>query len=372
MITDVVVIGGGVVGLMSAFKLRQEGLDVVVVDQWGPARGASTAAGGVLAPLLGVTKPKALMDLAVDSMARWPAWLDELDPTGRFGIRRGVMIVAETPYHQTELKMLMPQARQTDPEAVEWTAAAVHQAAPGVASSIAGGLFYPEAGWVDPRRLYHTLYSACQLVGVRFRWGVPVLGLEMRANRVRGARVAGSVVPGGAVVLACGAWSGQLMAQMGRVLPVFPVKGTLVAVDGLPIPPFPLFGREHYLIPREDGSVLVGGTEERAGFGSDPSVAAIRKIVDAHHLYPSLDQARILGMWAGLRPATPDGLPFLGWWPEWEGLLIATGHFRNGILLGPITADIVTAILLGVDLPVNLAPFRPDRLRDSDWPEWWS
>lgn len=366
MVTDVVVVGGGIVGLMAALRLRQEGLDVTVLDGGGPGSGASPQAAGVLAPLLDQPKPEPLLAALVDAAARWPRWLEEWDDAGTApALGRGVLVVAETAFHLAELRQMEKLAQAVDKDARLLDAAQVRQAVPGVAASAQGGLFYPNAAWLDPRALYRAVVGRCLQAGVRLRWGTPAVGFELRGSRVRGVRVAAEIVPGGAVVLAAGAWSGLLLASVGGRLPVVPVRGILVEVEGIQLPPWPVFGRTHHVVPRADGTAVAGGIEETGGFAAQVTARALRRVLDAQDLYPALADGAVRGHGAGLRPKTPDGLPCLGWWPGVEGLFVATGHFRQGILLAPLTAEIVASAVTGADVPMDLAPFRPGRFEDG-------
>lgn len=370
MVTDVVVIGGGLVGLMTALELAGEGLDVTVVDAGSPGANASTRAAGVLAPLIDHRKPRALLNLCRDGLEVWPAWLETWDLAAQVAIRRGLLAVAETASRGDALRELVPDARLVDSEARVLSRDVLHREIGGLGQYVEAALVYPGAGLVDARLVYRWVLKRAEENHVKFRWGQPVLGIELRQNRARGARIAGQVVPGGAVVLASGAASGLLVEPMGLTMPVLPVRGTLVAVEGVPAPPCPIFGQGRYLIPREDGVILVGGTEERVGFQSSVTLGGLRRIAETVDLYPALATAQFVEAWAGLRPGTPDGLPYLGWWPDIEGLFVATGHFQNGILLGPLTAELVTASIIGAELPIDLGPFRPDRYRNEDWPVW--
>lgn len=370
MVTDVVVIGGGLVGLMTALELAGEGLDVTVVDRGAPGSNASTAAGGVLAPLIDHRKPRVLVNLCRDGLEVWPTWLETWDLATQVAIRRGLLAVAETASHADTLRDLAPDARSVDSEARVLSRDVLHREIGGLGPHVEGALVYPNTGLVDVRLVYRWVLKRAEENHVKFRWGQPVLGIELRQNRARGARIAGQVIPGGAVVLTAGVESGLLLEPMGLTMPVMPVRGTLIAVDGVPAPPCPIFGQGRYLIPREDGVILVGGVEERGGFRSSVTLGDMRRIAETVDLYPALESAQFVGAWSGLRPGTPDGLPYLGWWSEIEGLFVATGHFRNGILLGPLTAELATASIIGADLPIELAPFRPDRFKDEDWPIW--
>jgi glycine oxidase len=370
MLTDVVVVGGGIIGLTSALRLQSEGFQVTVVERDEPAHGTSAGAGGVLAPLLDRPKPPPLVGLGISSLVRWRAVLDEWELKPLVAWREGVVVAAETRQHLADLEALLPEARSADPQVERLDRLSIHHLVPGLGAQVEGGLYYPSFARVDAGLLVRLLYQRAREKGVRFRSGVLALSIETRSGHVRGVRIAGEVVPGGAVVLAAGAWTGQILALAGEVLPVYPVRGTYVILEGALVPPFPVFGRGRHIIPRPDGRLLIGGVEEQAGFAPGASLAAVRRLSETHDLYPPMAGGRVAELWSGWRPATPDSLPVLGWWPGVEGLFVASGHFRNGILLAPITADVVATALLQADLPLDLTPFAPGRFRLDDWPVW--
>jgi glycine oxidase len=199
-------------------------------------------------------------------------------------------------------------------------------------------LFFPEEGQVDSRKLLAALTAACARAGV-----------EMREAAVTALENLGAPH----VVLCAGSWSGQLAP-----LPVFPVRGEIIALDAPP-PQCVVFGAGGYLVPR-DRRTLVGATAERAGFDATPTQAARSYLLGvAARLQPGAERAPVLDHWAGLRPGTPDSLPFLGILES--GVVVATGHYRNGILLAPVTARIVRALVRDQEPPLDLAPFRPQR-----------
>src|SRR5690606_19637630 len=212
-----------------------------------------------------------------------------------------------------------------------------------------------------------ALWAAAARAGAEFRLGVPAAGvLGADDGRATGVELAsGERLEAGAVVVAAGCWS-ALLGGLPRKLPVEPVRGQMLAVGAVP----PVLGRtimaEHcYLIPTADGRVLIGATLERAGFRACVTPAGLRQLVDAATAaVPGLAAAPVVEVWAGLRPGTPDDLPILGADPDVPNLFYATGHYRNGILLTPITAGIVGDLVTGSEPGVPLAPFSPARFME--------
>jgi glycine oxidase len=220
---------------------------------------------------------------------------------------------------------------------------------------------------VNNRRLCDAVVASLETRGVPFRLGRPAYGLLRQGPAVSGVRLAGGdVVEAGAVCLSAGAWSGGL-AGLPRPLPVEPRRGQMLALRA-PVGVFRhnVFSASTYLVPRMDGSVFVGATVERVGFDKRVTADGVASLLaGARRIAPALGSAELLETWAGLRPGTPDDLPILGADPEAPNLFYATGHFRNGVLLAPVTAQIALDGLTGTPISVPLDPFRPDRFAVS-------
>jgi glycine oxidase len=235
---------------------------------------------------------------------------------------------------------------------------------PDVAGDAVGALFLPGEGLIDPRALGQAASRAAQRKGVRLLTGHGADGLLVQAGRARGVRLrGGGVIGADTVVVAAGAWSGRL-SGLPRPLPIRPVRGQMLALRGGARIAHMIVSADIYLLPRGDDEspqVWVGATMEEAGFEKATTAAARATLMgSATRLVPGLAGSTVLEHWAGLRPGTPDGLPVLGPDPDVAGLLYATGHFRNGILLAPITARLLGRVLAG-DRPPELLPFRPER-----------
>jgi glycine oxidase len=365
---DVLVAGAGVVGCAVARELAQAGLAVTVLERGEPGREASHAAAGMLSPLAegGGTGPfQELLDLA---NTRFPALADRLlAETGiDIGFRdRGTLAVA---LGDRDVEVLDERAsRMLDAglEVDRLSASETLALEPALCSSVRGSLRLPLDRQVENRALTRALWAAAVGAGAEFRTGVDVVGIRCERGRVTGVDAAGGErFSAGRVVLAAGSWTGGLGGLPGRV-PVEPVHGQIVAVSSLP----PLL--EHvvhapgcYLVPRADGRLLIGATTERTGFVKAVTARGVHSLLAAGiDTVPQIADLPLIDAWAGLRPGTPDGMPILGADPALENLFYATGHYRNGILLAPLTAEIIRHLLVGGPAPVDLSPFRVDRFR---------
>jgi glycine oxidase len=346
------VIGGGAVGCAVAYQLAREGLAVRLLERDALACGASGAAAGMLTPLAEAAGGGPLLAWGLHSLERFPALVEELRE--RSGVdpeleRSGVLRVAADEAEARALRALPERHPGMDLRWLEGPEARV--ARPGLAEGLSGGLLSPREAHLRSPLLVHAYAGAARALGARVETGVPVVGLEREGERVVGVRTDAEHIHAGAVVLCGGVLSPHLLEAAGatRPLPVAPVRGQIVLVDtpaaGLgPI----LWGARAYLVPKRDGSLVVGATVEHVGFDRRVTAGGVRALLEAGEaLLPGLADAGFRGAWAGLRPATPDHLPLIGPWPEAPGLVVATGHHRAGVQLSPATAEIVRDGLLG-------------------------
>jgi glycine/D-amino acid oxidase-like deaminating enzyme len=361
MLTDVVVVGGGVVGLMAAERLAREGLDVTLVDRGGPA-GPPGPSGLVMPGLVG-SAPPPLLDLDRDAGARWPDWLIDADLAERVALEHGAVLVAESPFHRQDLQQAHQRSLKNRPD-LRWVEGPeLSRMVPGIAAHIEAGIVWPGAARVDGGRLRLGLLDRLRSLAVRIRWGTPALAMDVRGDRVHGVRIPGEIVPGGAVVLASGVDAALLPPDPDIPWPVAPERWTRVRVAGAPAPALPILGRGRQLLPQSDGSVVLTSAPERAGFLAEPHVAGVRRTLDAVDLFPPLAEGRPVSLDAHLTAMTPDGLPLLGGMRDLAGLVAAVPTGDRGLLLGPLMADVVYALLFDVEVPRDLEPFRPDRGR---------
>lgn len=347
-----VVVGGGIIGLACAWRLARGGNEVVLCDAAPTAREASWAAAGMLAPHLEAERPDALWRLGVRSLARWREIADELGAEAIDHHEAGGLLPAEDEAGEASARTRCAMLEEAGVAARWLTRADLARHEPGLASTLRGALSVPGAH-VDPRRALAALQTACATAGVTLRYGAAAHRVEP-GEAVLCDRTA---VRGDVVVIASGAWTPALAAASGLDLRGEPVKGQVLRLAG---PPGLLRAFVHahhaYLVPRADGSVVVGATMVSAGFDRAEDEDAIRRLAEgARRLVPALAQATVSETWTGLRPRLAGGQPLIA--RVAPGLIVATGHFRNGILLAPATADAVAALAIGGPLDPVAVPF---------------
>jgi glycine oxidase len=357
---DVLVLGGGVIGCAVALALRDRGLSVTVAERGEPAREASWAAAGILAPQAEAHGPGPFLELALASRARWSAWAASL--AERTGLdlahrRDGTLVLALDEDHEARLATRLEWQRQAGLRVERLSSAELEPSVtPG---SCRMALRFPDDHQVDPRRLVPALLSACARAGVRFVTAGARRVLH-DGTRATGADLDGASLSAGAVVVACGAWSALLDGAGLPARAVEPLRGQMIELAANPAPlRHVVFGHGGYLVPRSDGRVLCGSTEEKVGFRKEVTPAGLATLGQrAARLCPPLSEARVIDSWSGLRPSTPDGLPLIGA-TALARLYAACGHHRNGILLAPVTAELIAASLTGgANPPAAFSPAR--------------
>jgi glycine oxidase len=360
---DCIVVGGGMVGCSIALGLRDRGVDVAVVDRGLPGQEASWAAAGILAPQLEAHGPGPFLDLMRAGVDRWRAYADML--RARTGVDAGYRDdgALEIAFDDDEAAAMRARTGW-QPEAglaIEvLSAREVAALEPALAPAVFG-LRFAEGRQVDTRAAVHATVAACTRAGVRF------IRAEVRRIRHDGRRVFGIDTDGeprdaACVVLAAGAWTTQIDGVPMPRGAVTPIRGQLIELRA-PAPPVRhiIFGAGGYLVPRADGRVLVGSTEEQVGFAREVTAAGLGLLcARAAQLCPALGALPVADHWAGLRPASADALPYIGQ-SAIAGLTIASGHFRNGVLLAPLTAEIVGALVTGGTVPVDVTALAPSR-----------
>lgn len=380
---DVVVVGAGAIGLASAWRLAQRGLAVEIVDP-EPGGGASVVAGGMLAP---VTEARIgeeeLLRLGVASLNRWPDFDAELSASASgdssaIGFRRdGTVSVALDADDRAALRDLVDRQRSLGLDIADLSTADLRSLEPALAPGVRRGAMAKAERSVDPIALVARLLTTVEQAGVTIRRDrVRSLAEEPETGRVVGVDLAdGGHLPAGTVVLAAGSWSGEVAGGPSGVMPVpvRPVKGQVATLRQRPgdrLVQHTVRGYVRssvvYMVPRGDGRLICGATVEEKGWDATSTVGAAYEVLrDVLALYPGLDEAELVGLRTGFRPATPDDLPLIGRTGV-DGLVVATGHFRNGILLTPVTADAVAALVTGASPPAEVALCDPTRFRRSD------
>jgi glycine oxidase len=368
---DAVIVGGGVIGLTSAWRMAQRAMRVVVVDP-EPGRGASWVAAGMLAPVTEVHyTEERLVALTMASARRWPSFASELesDAGSAVGYRTcGTLVVDADDDDRAWSDELYRFQCSLGLEVERLNARRVRQLEPNIAPGIRSGLLAKGDHQVQTRRLVAGLMTAATAHGVLWH-RAPVTSVEVVGGSVGGVHCDGDFLPAPVVVLAAGCWSGSIAGvPAGTVPPVRPVKGQILRLAGearrtlLQLSVRGLVqGSSIYLVPRADGSVVVGATVEERGFDTTVTAGAVYELLrDARHVVPGITELELVEARAGLRPGSPDNAPVVGTTAV-TGLILATGHYRNGILLSPLTAEAVAALANGVEPPPEMAPFTPAR-----------
>lgn len=359
------VVGGGVIGCTVALDLARAGLSVTLLEARRMGGGASRAAAGMLSPVGESARPGPLLDLGLASLGLYPAFVERVREVGGADpalLASGGLEIAVTDESLEGMKDRLAWVTRYDPAAGLLGPDDLRARVPEIGSHVRGALHLPGDHQVDNRLLTRGLAAAVRAVGVRVREGSSVAALLRDGDRCTGVRLeGGEAVSAGLVVLAAG-WEGGGIEGV-PFLPLEPVRGQMAALGPLPGAPRPiLHGPGVYVVTRRSGRVLLGATMERVGPRPWVTPEGIHDLVaGARALLPGLGPLAPDEVWAGLRPATPDGLPVVGADPEVAGLLYAGGHFRNGILLAPLTGRLIADVVLSRAPLVDLGPLRPRR-----------
>ncbi len=367
---DVVVVGAGVIGLACAWRAARAGASVVVVDPAEPPAGATLVSAGMLAPVGEVAfGEERLARMTLTSAALWPRFVEELEADSDLvtGFRReGALHVALDRDEAAELRRGHDLQRELGLDAEWLTPTACRKLEPGLAPSIAGGVSAPHEASVDPRRLAAAMVGAIEAAGGELRFGREIANGLLEGEILVGVRTSeGEEIRAGAVVLAAGAWSGSAtwLPEEARP-PVRPVKGEILELgspDGRAVCERILASERVYLVPRSDGRLIAGATVGERGFDESVSAGGVHELLrEAYRLLPDVAELDFLGAAAGLRPGTPDNLPIVGHGAI-NGLVLATGHFRNGVLLAPLTGEAVARLIAGSGVPEEMADAAPGR-----------
>lgn len=360
---DVAVVGGGLIGCALAAELSRRGRSVIVIERSEPGGEASGAAAGMLTPQSDAHGRDAFVDLALESHALYPGWVRDLsEETGlevgyrrwgllhcRFGGEPGPLLAERYEWQRGSGLAVLPAP----------SSGLAEEIGPRVSPDACDAVFFPGEAAVDPRALTRAAWRAAMRRGVEVRIGVRVVGFRLEHGVCRGVDTDAGAVDAEATVDAAGAWA-AFSGQLPLPLPVGPVRGQIVRLaPELPLPTM-VASEDVYLVPRGDGTVLVGSTVEHAGFHKAVTAEGVERLLGAaRRLLPDLASGQFVDAWSGLRPATPDGWPVLGSSPI-RGLFFAAGHFRNGILLAPATARLVADAICGTTTR-DLAAFSIER-----------
>ncbi len=369
---DILVVGGGVIGLAIAMRARERGLSAdLVADPAAPP--ASDVAAGMLAPVTEVHPgEEALLHLNLGAARDYPGWIEEVQRASGcdVGYRQvGTLMVARDSDENAALEEVWRLQRDLGLESERLRGTEVRELEPALSRRVRGGILVPGDHAVDAQALSAALRKACVGSGVRFRDG-KVIALERGGGRVKGARLeSGEQIEADTVVIAAGCWTGGIGGLPGEVAEaVRPVKGQLLHLRSRDEPPLlrrNLRSTEVYLVPRHDGRVVVGATVEEQGMDISVTAGAVYTLLrDAYELFPGIVEMRLLETRAGLRPGSRDNAPLIGR-SGLEGLWMATGHYRNGILLAGLTARLLVEQMTSSGPSHSLDPFAPTRFTSA-------
>jgi len=357
---DVLILGGGVIGLTTAYFLARDGVRVTVLDQSDFGQEASWAGAGILPPAALAETNTPLETLRCHSYRLFPSLSEELRE--RTGIDNGYLRCGGL-----ELSFGPGESRE------EWHGCGITlqtldepdlaRLEPNLARGLGQAIYLPDMAQLRNPRHLKALLAACKSSGVNLRPGCAAHGFVSEGRRILAVKTLDGNIPAERFLLATGAWTKPLVDSLGCNIPIKPIRGQIALLNsGSPLFRRILLWGSRYLVPRADGRVLVGSTEEDAGFDKRTTSQAISDLLSmANMLVPDLATAHLERCWAGLRPGSPDGLPFLGPIPGWDNVFVAAGHFRAGIQLSPGTALVMKECLLGQPLSFSLAAFGLDR-----------
>jgi glycine oxidase len=372
--TDVLIVGAGVIGMASAWRAAQRGLSVRVIDCETPGSGASRVAAGMLAPVGEVSwGEEALLELNLASARAYPPFVAELErASGRqVAYRRcGALHVALDRDEAEELHRRHELQRSLGLDATWMRPARLRELEPGLSPACTAGVHAADEAEVDPVSLVAALVAAAERSGVDVVPGTEARGGLIDAGTITGVRTAdGRELRAGHVVLATGSWSGEVpWLPFEARPPVRPVKGQVVALSGPAAEPVceRIVATERvYVVPRGDGRVVLGATVEERGFDIAVTAGGVYELLrEAYRVLPEIAELELSQAVAGLRPGTPDNSPVIGR-GALDGLVLATGHYRNGVLLAPITADAVAALVAGEQPPPEVAPMGIERFETA-------
>jgi glycine oxidase len=365
---DAIVIGGGVIGCATAWRLAQAGARTIVVERGEIGREASSAAAGLLSPLAEAERADDFFRLCVASRALYPAFVRELYKTTGVDVEyrtEGTLYLSLSDEDDRELEQRLAWQRASLPGGSRIERLQLDDVLtlePHVSRETRWALRFPDDNQVDNRRLMLALPAAARAAGVRLMAHTEVRSISVERDRVSGVLTNFGELKAPRVVVAAGSWSSLLTFGDRRSLPgfdVIPVRGQMVAFE-MPAPPVRhvIYAGGAYIVPRLSGYLIAGSTLERVGYDKRLTGGGLASVIDrAVRMMPGLSDAAIAESWAGLRPCTPDELPILGFDPRIEGLLYATGHYRNGILLAPVTAQSICELAVRGETATDLAPF---------------
>lgn len=369
---DAVVIGGGVIGLTIARALALRGVnDVVLVERARLGAEASSAAAGMLAPQAEADDADDFFNLCCQSRDMYPTFAAALREETGIDCeldRTGTLYLAFNAHDQREIERRYEWQVQAGLTVQKLNPTEARILEPGISESVCGALKFANDIQVENRRLLSALIAANERLGVRLMTSTAAESIRINRGRIEGAETSSGFVSTSTIVVSGGAWS-SLIKGLDVASPnprIEPVKGQMVCLDSTGSPPgiarHVVYSPRGYLVPRRDGRVLAGSTTEHAGFDKEVTASGVHSILShALEISPRISDLPITGVWAGLRPRAQDNLPVLGPCAQFRGLVFATGHYRNGILLAPLTGDLIADAIVDNVVSRELNAFSPDR-----------
>jgi len=355
--TDCVIVGGGLIGMLTALELVQTGQDITLVERGSLGNESSWAGGGILSPLYPWRHPDAITRLAVWSQQYYP------------GLSRTLLAETGIDPEWIQSGLLILDSEEQD-QAAQWASRhnmhielldreAIVKSEPEMDRHLEKAILMSDLAQVRNPRLLKALRQSLLNQGVTILEQTEAVALNQKNDRISGVQTVMNKISAGRVVITAGAWSGLILKDSGINVDVFPVRGQMLLYQTKPgLVSHILVHEGHYMIPRRDGHILVGSTVENTGFDkSTTEQAAIELKQLAVSLVPELGNHDIKHHWAGLRPGTTTGIPYIGAHPSIEGLYVNTGHFRNGVLLGPASARLLADIMLDRPLSLDVSPY---------------
>lgn len=366
---DALIVGGGVIGLSIAMRAAEAGVRACVIERGAPAGGATGVAAGMLAPVGEASWGEdALLELGRESLQMWPRFAADVESLAGMsaGFRRtGALHVALDRDEAEELDRRHELQRRLGLESERLRPSGCRELEPGLATAVTAGVYVPGDSAADPERLAEALVEALRAAGAELISGSGVLGADSSSGGWELTLADGGRLAGEQLVVATGAWTGSEAWSPDEMRPpVRPVKGQILTLRGsadAPACEHIVAGDRIYLVPRDDGRLIAGATVEERGFDTTITAGGVLELLrEAFRVLPEVAELELVEARAGLRPGTPDNAPAIGR-DQSGGAILATGHYRNGILLAPVTAEAVTALLTGRTPPVELEPFSPSR-----------
>ncbi|MGH9430741.1 MAG: glycine oxidase ThiO [Terriglobia bacterium] len=366
---DVLVIGGGIIGCSIALRLAQGGLRVTVLEKGNPGGEASSAAAGMIAPQGEICGRDPFFELCAQSRDLYPNFISEIEQlTSRriYYRRNGTMLLALNERETQELEQIYQGQTEAGLPVDRLTAAETRNRVGGLSPEIRKALYIAGDHSVDNEELSAALAVGCERLGVQFRAGAEAKRLKMNGKTLERVETSpngagGTTLSAGCYVLAAGAWSGLLAKDAGLKLPVIPCRGQMMELEADTELPMVVRAGHYYLVPRSGGRLLAGATAEYVGHHKAVTAEGLQSILEgASRMGPFVKQLRFRRAWSGLRPDTADHLPVLGR-GSIQNLVYATGHFRNGILLAPVTAKLISELILKGSASCSLDAYSPER-----------